>query len=373
MSDLILIALLAAMAAMAAWIVILLVTRRRDDNGLAIERYFLDLKQEQQELRGRIASIIEASTQAQASLSQTLDRRLKDNSEQTGEQLTSLKERLAVIDSAQKNLTELAGQVVSLQDILSNKQARGAFGEIQLNNLVQMVLPPNAYEFQATLSNTNRTDCLIKLPNPPGPIAVDSKFPLESFRRLQDAKDETAIKAARRDFGQDILKHVKDIAEKYIIPGETADSALMFVPSEAIFAELHASLPEVVEKSFRAHVWIVSPTTMMATLNTVRAILKDAKMREQAHLIQKEVRALTDDIKRLDDRVNSLNKHFGRAQKDIEGITISKRRILNRGIRIDRLEVGESVEQIEQTTSIPEIDAAATPEIQHSALVDEDN
>lgn len=369
MNELILIALLAAMATL---IVILLVTRRRGDNGLAIERYFLDLKQEQQELRGRIASIIEASTQAQASLSQTLDRRLKDNSEQTGEQLTALKERLAVIDSAQKNLTELAGQVVSLQDILSNKQARGAFGEIQLNNLVQMVLPPNAYEFQATLSNAKRADCLIKLPNPPGPIVIDSKFPLESFRRLQDAKDETAIKAARRDFAQDIMKHVKDIAEKYIIPNETADSALMFVPSEAIYAELHASLPEVVEKSFRAHVWIVSPTTMMATLNTVRAILKDAKMREQAHLIQKEVSTLMDDIKRLDGRVSSLNKHFSLAQKDIEAITTSKRKIINRGTRIDRLEVGESIEQIEQTSSIPEVNADSTPEIQHS-LLEEDN
>jgi len=231
--------------------------------------------------------------------------------------------------------------VVGLQDILSNKQARGAFGEIQLQDIVTSALPPSAYAFQQTLSNGKRADCLIRLPNPPGDIVIDAKFPLESYRALIGAGDEAARKTARRRFAADVDKHVADIAERYIVPGETAESALMFLPSEAVYAELHASFTEVIERSHRARVWIVSPTTLMATLNTVRAVLKDVRMREQAGLIQKEVMTMMQDLGRLDDRVGKLESHFSMAEKDLRAIRISSDKIKGRGERIGEIEMGE--------------------------------
>nr|HEC14602.1 DNA recombination protein RmuC [Rhodospirillales bacterium] len=282
--------------------------------------------------------------QAQSGVNDRLDslaKRLGDGlslqTEKTGETLRTLHERLAVIDAAQKNITSLSEQVVGLQDILSNKQARGAFGEIQLHDLVTAILPPSAYSFQKTLGNNKRPDCLILLPNPPGPIAVDSKFPLESFHALREAKDEAAAIAARRAFSTDVLKHIRAIKEKYILAGETAESALMFLPSESVYAELHANFPNVVEDSYRAKVWIVSPTTLMATLNTVRAILKDARMREQAGVIQVEVMRLLDDVDRLDDRVGNLKKHFFLANKDIDQIGTSAAKIVKRGEKVQNL------------------------------------
>jgi len=285
-------------------------------------------------------------------LSKALDERLSDVSKRLGDGLTdhaqrthvtmsALQERLAVIDAAQKNLTELSSRVVTLQDILANKQARGAFGEIQLNDLVVNALPPTAYEFQASLSNGKRADCLLKLPNPPGSIVIDSKFPLESFEALQNAQDDAAKVQAGRTFSADILKHVKDIAEKYVIPGETAESALMFLPSEAVYAELHASFRNVVEESFKRRVWIVSPTTLMATLNTVRAVLKDAQMREQAGLIQKEVETMMTDVSRLTGRVDNLQRHFDQAAKDIEQIQTSADKVMKRGEKIRNVELEE--------------------------------
>ena len=261
------------------------------------------------------------------------------STDRTNESMTRIHKRLAVIDQAQKNISELSTRMVGLQDILANKQARGAFGEIQLNDLVVGTLPPNAYIFQATLSNGRRADCLLNLPNPPGPIVIDAKFPLESFNALQAAKDEADKKTAGRAFAADVLKHVADIAERYIIPGETAESALMFLPSEAVYAELHANFRDAVEKSFRARVWIVSPTTLMATLNTVRAVLKDVQMREQAHVIQKEVAVLGQDVGRLDARVENLRKHFNLAEKDIGEIQTSARKITSRADKIEQIEM----------------------------------
>lgn len=320
-------------------------------------------------LAGRLAQLAEtqAATQAQmaerlqaqervlsraveerlADMAKRLDDGLQQSAHRQATTLHDLRERLAVIDAAQKNITELSAQVVSLQDILSNKQSRGAFGEVQLADLVQSTLPPSAYEFQATLSGGKRVDCLLKLPNPPGPIGVDAKFPLESWHLLRAAKDDGERVQAGRAFAADILKHVKDIAEKYIVPGETAESALMFLPSEAIYAELHANFPAVVEKSYRAKVWIVSPTTLMATLNTVRAVLKDARMREQAGLIQKEVRLLLDDVGRLDARVTQLDKHFGQAAEDIRQIRISSDKVVKRGERIEAVQVGDEAQAVE--------------------------
>ncbi len=304
------------------------------------------------ELEARIKVMGENHAMAQEEVKRTMNDRLdkvsvrlgeslEKSSEKTGESLEKLKERLAVIDEAQKNITDLSGQMVGLQEILSNKQARGAFGEIQLNDLVSSILPPSAYEFQATMENGKRADCLIKLPNPPGSIVVDAKFPLESYHRLHNAENETEFKKAQSLFKTDMLKHVKDIAEKYIINGVTAESALMFLPSEAVYAELHSSFPDVVEKSYRAKVWIVSPTTLMATLNTVRAVLKDARMREQAGIIQKHVTTLIDDVERLDDRVANLRKHFGQAEKDIDLISTSSRKITSKVDVIEKIQMEE--------------------------------
>jgi len=280
--------------------------------------------------------------------------RLQNSSQEHQTTLTDLRERLAVIDKAQKNITELSTQVVGLQDVLANKQARGAFGEIQLHDIVEATLPPSAYSFQATLGNGKRADCLLQLPNPPGPIAIDSKFPLESYRVLRETHDETAAVAARRAFAADVRKHVSDIAAKYILPGETAESALMFLPSEAVYAELHANFQEVVEASYRARVWIVSPTTLMATLNTVRAILKDVRMREQAGVIQAEVQILLKDVERLDERTGKLQKHFEQASDDLRQIRISTEKVTKRGERIADLQLEDPDREAESLAPAPQ-------------------
>ena len=312
---------------------------------------------------GRLSQLAEGQAAAQNQISERLqsqervlakllDERLTDVSRRLTEGLdqtttrtvktmTDIQKRLAVIDAAQKNIGELSAQMVSLQDILANKQARGAFGEIQLRDLVQNALPPSAYEFQARIGDGKRVDCLLKLPNPPGPIAIDAKFPLESYHQLRQGGDESARARAGKAFSDAILKHVRDIAEKYIVPGETAESALMFLPSEAVYAELHANFPSTVEKSYRARVWIVSPTTMMATLNTVRAVLKDARMREQADVIQAEVQIMMGDVGRLDKRVANLQQHFDLASRDVRDIHTSAQKITKRGQRIEEIEVGE--------------------------------
>ena len=317
----------------------------------------------QAELAGRLTQISEYSRQQQDVIASAINEQklsvlkiidekllevnknvsegLQQNTTKTNETLTDLRERLAKIDVAQQKISALSEQVVSLQEVLSNKQARGAFGEIQLNDLVTSALPPSAYEFQVVLSNQKRADCVLKLPNPPGLIVIDSKFPLESYHALRVAANDREKLEAERFFKASVLKHIKDIADKYIVAGETAESALMFLPSEAIYAELHANFPDVVEASYRAKVWIVSPTTLMATLNTVRAILKDAKMREQAGVIQKEVGVLIDDIGRLDGRIESLSRHFKQANEDIDGIKVSSGKIARRIQKIEDIQLGE--------------------------------
>jgi DNA recombination protein RmuC len=232
--------------------------------------------------------------------------------------------------------------MVGLQDILSNKQSRGAFGEIQLADLVRDVLPAANYEFQATLPGGKRADCLLKLPNPPGAICIDAKFPLEAYRALREAKDDIAMKLAQREFATAIRTHVRAIAEKYIIPGTTADSALMFLPSEAVYAELHSNFPTQVEEAHRAKVWIVSPTTMMATLTTIRAVLRDVSMREQAHLIQSKVLELVKDVERLDERVGKLQAHFGQVNEDFRQIQISTGKITKHAEQIKSVELEDN-------------------------------
>jgi len=296
-------------------------------------------QQQQQGHAEQMAALSKRLEDSLGAMSQRMGSSLQQQTEKTHKNLSDLAARLAVIDAANAKIGELTGQVTQLHNILANKTERGAFGEVQLENLVRNVLPPNAYEFQAQLSNGRRADCLLKLPNPPGDIIIDAKFPLESWHQLQKSENDATRKAARKQLGADILKHVKDIQSRYIIAGETAESACLFLPSEAVYAELHANLTDIVEKSYDARVWIVSPTTMMATLNTVRAILKDARMREQTALIQKEIGMLVGDVQRLDKRVDNLDKHFDLAQRDVHDIKTSTGKITVRGQRIENYDV----------------------------------
>ncbi len=295
--------------------------------------------------RALSAKLEERLTHLQDRVGQTL----QSNAELSGQSLTELRERLAVIDAAQSKIVELSGQMVDLQNVLSNKQARGAFGEVQLQDIVQSSLPAQSFEFQAPLGG-KRVDCLLRLPNPPGAIAIDAKFPLESYRALREARDDAAITLARREFSTAIKAHVKAIAEKYIVPGETADSALMFLPSEAVYAELHASFPELVDGAGKARVWIVSPTTLMATLTTIRAVLKDVRMREQAHVIQKKVGELDQDVNRLVDRVDKLKTHYRQAGDDLHQIAISTDKIQQKAAVIRDVEIGSSDGNITEIT-----------------------
>ncbi|MEX0286655.1 MAG: DNA recombination protein RmuC [Paracoccaceae bacterium] len=292
----------------------------------------------QQNMADRLADNAMRANRALTEMQERMKESLHGSSKQTATSLTALQERLKAIDKAQDNITKLSGDVLSLQDILSNKQRRGMFGEIQLNDIVAKALPADAYAFQATLSNGKRADCLIHLPNPPGPIVIDAKFPLEDFEALAAAETKDQAERALKAFGNAVRVHIRAIAERYILDGETADGALMFIPSEAIYAELHARLPHVVREGFEARVWIVSPTTCMATLNTMRAILKDARMREQAGAIRKELAALHKDVERLGDRVGNLDRHFSQAQKDIGEIKISADKAGRRALRLDRFD-----------------------------------
>jgi DNA recombination protein RmuC len=277
---------------------------------------------------------------------------LTGSSEKTNKSLTQLQERLSTIDKAQSNIEKLSGDVLSLQDILSNKQTRGAFGEIQLNDIVKKALPPDSYSFQHTLSNGKRADCLIYLPNPPGPIVIDAKFPLEAYEKLISANTNEEKAKSLALLKQSVKTHIRAISEKYLIEGETADGALMFLPSEAVYAELHAKLPEVVREGFSAKVWIVSPTTCMATLHTMRAILKDARMQEQAGEIRKTLSLVNKDVKLIVERAGKLDTHFSAALKDLEGINIAAGRAGKRSEKLDNFDF-EELESEPVDTIIP--------------------
>ena len=306
----------------------------------------------QQQLTGSLRTITEAQSTSQTKLITVINERLAEVQNTMGESLQGsatktarslgeLQQRLETIDKAQENIEKLSGNVFSLHEILSNKQTRGAFGEFQLEDIVSKALPPDSYSFQVTLSNGKRADCLLKLPNPPGSIVIDSKFPLEAYENLRNASNATEVTEAKRMMKTSVRAHIKAISEKYIIEGETADSAMMFLPSEAVYAELHANFPQVVREGFEAKVWIVSPTTCMATLNTMRAILKDARMREQAGAIRTELGLLFKDVERMSDRVMNLDRHFVMASKDIEEIKISAKRSGNRARKLDNFDFEE--------------------------------
>jgi len=319
------------------------------------EARMAELTKAQAELQGRMGTIAEVFGSRQAELTRAITERLDgmtarlgqsitEQTKSTHENLAKLQERLAVIDTAQNNIQALAGQVVQLQQILSNKQTRGAFGQSRMEAIVADGLPHGAYEFQATLSNGSRPDCLIRMPNGAPSLVIDAKFPLEAWNAIRAASESEggmeARRAAESAFRRDVEVHIKAIAEKYLIPGETQDTAFMFVPSESIFAEIHENFEALVQKAHRARVVIVSPSLLMLSIQVIQAVLKDARMREQAHLIQAEVAKLMQDVSRLDDRVRKLQAHFLQANKDIDLILTSADKVTKRGAKIEALELG---------------------------------
>ena len=319
----------------------------------------------QQQLAGGLTQVSEAQAAQQNNMLKLMEARLAAVQEQmtlnlttsaktTANSLGELQQRLVTIDKAQDTIQKLSGDVLSLQDILANKQTRGAFGEIQLQEIVSKALPSDAYAWQATLSNGKRADCLIHLPNPPGPIVIDSKFPLEAYEALRNATNKLDTKDAVKFMRTSVKAHIKAISEKYILEGTTADGAIMFLPSEAVYAELHSNFPELIREGFEARVWIVSPTTCMATLNTMRAILKDARMREQAGAIRTALRQLHRDVELVVDRVDKLNTHFNQARKDIEGISTAAERAGKRAHKLDNFDF-EEIEAIDPVAPLPKL------------------
>ena len=319
----------------------------------------------QQQLAGGLTHVSDAQAAQQKNMLKLMEARLAavqeqmtlnltTNAKTTANSLGELQQRLVTIDKAQDNIQKLSGDVLSLQDILANKQTRGAFGEIQLQEIVSKALPSDAFAWQATLSNGKRADCLIHLPNPPGPIVIDSKFPLEAYEALRNATTELDTRDAVKFMRTSVKAHIKAISEKYILEGETADGAIMFLPSEAVYAELHSNFPELIREGFDARVWIVSPTTCMATLNTMRAILKDARMREQAGAIRTALRQLHRDVELVVDRVDKLNSHFNQARKDIEGISTAAERAGKRAHKLDNFDF-EEIEAIDPVAPLPKL------------------
>ncbi len=321
-------------------------------NSKALQETLRDLSVNQQQIVGSIKVITDTQTTSQAAIIKHVESRLEEiqksissslsgSSVKTAQTLGELQQRLQTIDKAQTNIEKLSGEVLGLQEILSNKQARGVFGEIQLKDIVRKALPSDAYDFQYTLSNGKRADCIIYLPEPQGNIVIDSKFPLEAYNAMISNKNEVEKNRKVQLFQSSIKTHINDISEKYIIEGETADGAILFLPSEAIYAELHANFSKLVNEGFESRVWIVSPTTLMATLNTMRAILKDERLRRQTSRIRIELELLYKDIVRLEGRIINLDKHFNLASKDVDEIKISAKKASKRVFNIERFEFEE--------------------------------
>ena len=315
----------------------------------AAEARLAEIVRAQSEMQGRMSSMAEIFGTRQAELNKAIGDRLDGMSHRLGNSMTEqtkathenlrrLQERLAVIDTAQNNIQSLAKDVVGLQAILSNKQTRGAFGQSRMETIIADGLPMGAYEFQATLSDGSRPDCLVRMPNGQPSLVVDAKFPLESYNAIRDAGSPDAAKLAAQNFRRDLEVHIADIARKYLIKGETQDIAFMFVPSESIFAEIHENFEGVVQKAHKSRVVIVSPSLLMLSIQVIQSVLKDQRMREQAHLIQGEVVRLMEDMSRLDERVQKLQTHFAQTQKDVELIATSTTKLMKRGAKIEEME-----------------------------------
>ena len=317
--------------------------RQLDEQMAALQRL-------QAEAAGRMQTMTESFGQRQGDLARLFTERLdslqnrvgdglKENVKETTENLSKLNERLAVIDAAQKNLTSLTSEVLTLKDVLSNKQTRGAFGQGRMEAVIRDALPPNSYEFQATLPGGKRPDCIIRLPNDPRPLIIDAKFPLESVTAFREAQNDEAKKLAMVRVRGDIGTHLKDIADKYIVRGVTQEIAVMFVPSESIYADLHEFFDDMIQKAQRARIMIVSPSLLMMAVQMLQVIVRDSQMREQAHLVQMEVGKILDDVNRLRDRVTKLDTHFRQAQEDIVHITTSADKVARRGEKITSMEL----------------------------------
>ncbi|OGT21924.1 MAG: recombinase RmuC [Gammaproteobacteria bacterium RIFCSPHIGHO2_02_FULL_42_13] len=329
------------------------------------EHQLKSLKTLQESLQTTMAHIREEISKRVDSLTQSTDQRLKEISgqvekrltagfEKTTEVFTDVIKRLALIDEAQKKITELSTNVVGLQEILNDKRSRGAFGEIQLAGLIRNMLPESHFALQHTLKNGLRADCILFLPKPTGNIVIDAKFPLESYRFMTDQSlAATERQAATQQFKQDIKKHIQDIASKYIIPEETSDGAVMFIPAEAVFAEIHAHFPELNELAQHMHVWLVSPTTMMAILTTARAVLKDEATRQQVHIIREHLIMLSKDFSRFEERMDNLAKHVRLAHEDAEDVNKSAKKIASRFNKIEKVEL-QSVPVISTTPPVEE-------------------
>jgi DNA recombination protein RmuC len=350
-------ALLSAIAVMLAR-----VARGRADEAVRhhehveqIEQRIAEVARIQADTAGRVHTMGEVLSGRQAELARAVSERLDNvthrlgqsmqvSAQSTMENLAKLNERLAVIDNAQKNLTDLSSQVTSLRQILANKQTRGAFGQGRMEAIIQDGLPKDAYEFQYTLKNGKRPDCAVSMPDG-RPLVIDAKFPLEAITALHDARNDEQREIAARRVRQDVTRHFSDIAERYLIPGETQDLALMFVPSESVYAELYDGFDELIQKAYRAQVVLVSPSLLMLAIQVVKQIQKDARMREAAHEIRTEVGHLMQDVSRLRERVLNLQKHFGQANEDVSQILISADKVMKRGGRIEALEFGEDEAQ----------------------------
>jgi DNA recombination protein RmuC len=338
-------AILIACAAFAALAIVVWRSRKPRDGGDAV---IAELTRAHADAAARLEAMVGLLAKGQSQLAHNVNERLDSVShrlgdslektkQSTAENLQKLHERLAVIDRAQKNITELATQVTSLQGVLANKQERGAFGQGRMELIVRDGLPKECYEFQYTLSNKLRPDCAVFLPDK-RPLVIDSKFPLEAVTAYREAKGDDERRQAAARVRADVTKHVGDIAQKYLIPGETQDLALMFVPSESVYAELHDGFDDIVQKAFRAKVVIVSPSLLMIAIHVIQQIQRDARMREAAGRIQAEVGLLVDDVRRMSDRVGKLNQHFGQVAEDVRQVVISTQKIEQRGARIKDVE-----------------------------------
>jgi DNA recombination protein RmuC len=336
-----------ALAVLGALVMLAVQASRRRDREAA-DRQMAELARLQAEtavriegmrdlLAGRQAELHRAVNDRLDSVTHHLNQSMTTNRQHTVESLQKLNERLVLIDHAQKNITDLASQVTSLQGVLANKQQRGAFGQGRMELIVQDGLPKGCYEFQFTLSNKSRPDCVVFLPDS-RPLVIDAKFPLEAVSAFRDAKSEEERKLAAARLRQDMSRHVGSIADKYLIPGETQDLALMFVPSESVYAELHDGFDDIVQKAFRSKVVIVSPSLLMLAIQVVQQIQRDARMREAADKIHAEVGHLMDDIGRLHERVLSLQRHFGQANEDVRQILVSAEKVEKRATRIREVE-----------------------------------
>lgn len=332
----------------------LLEQKRAEDTEAALA----ELARSHSEMTGRMQTMAEVFGSRQSDLMRVVNDRLDglgktlgasvlETHRQTHASLTGLQERMALLDKANKTMGELAGQVTDLQMVLNDKQSRGAFGQGRMEAIIEDALPPTSFSFQGTLSNRSRPDCLIHMPTGAPPLVVDAKFPLEAFAAIKDAETKEELKEAAARFRKDISKHLEDIAGKYLLPGETQDTALMFVPSESLFAEIHEGFPDLTQKAHRLRVVIVSPSLLVLAVQVIQSVLRDARMREQAHVIQAEVGKLLQDVGRLTERVGKFQSHFAQTNKDLDQIMISGDKISGRARKIEDMQLGaQSTERV---------------------------